>query len=157
MTLDFDFIQWLLGPPAEVAATAVSIASAEPGEICALLRYGPACTATVTASGIMPRGLPFSIGFRVLFEKGLFELKTVFEGEGPPNNNFHFYSDTGVRKLAIEEHDPYEQELRYFIKAVRGEVDTRLLDASHATAALKLSLATLQSIRESRAISLVNA
>ena len=64
----------------------------------------------------MPKGFPFSIGFRVQFEKGVFELKTVFEGEGPPNNNFHFYPDIGVRKLAIQEHDPYEQEITVLYK-----------------------------------------
>jgi hypothetical protein len=34
----------------------------------------------VVASGIMPKGFPFSIGFRVLFEKNAFKLKAVFEG-----------------------------------------------------------------------------
>jgi hypothetical protein len=30
----------------------------------------------------MPKGFPFSVGFRVLFEKGAFELETVLEGVG---------------------------------------------------------------------------
>ena len=75
------------------------------------------------ASGIMPKGFPFSIGFRVLFEKGAFELKTVFEGAGPPKNTFQSYSDDGAQTLTIDEHDPYEQELRYFVDSIRGIPD----------------------------------
>ena len=104
----------------------------------------------------MPNGFPFSIGFRILFEKGAFELKTVFEGAGPPKNIFHFYSDAGgAQTLAIEEHDPYERELRYFVDSIRGAVDPDLLDAQHAMEALKLSLATQQAIRENRVIRLI--
>jgi predicted dehydrogenase len=100
----------------------------------------------------MPKGFPFSIGFRVLFEKSAFELKTVFEGAGPPKNMFQFYSDEGVQALTIDEHDPYEHELRYFVEAIRGEADPSLLEARHACEALKRSLATLQSVKENRAI-----
>jgi predicted dehydrogenase len=88
-----------------------------------------------------------------LFKKGAFELKTVFEGAGPPNNTFQLYSDDSAQVIAIEEHDPYEQELRYFVDAIRGEVDSGLLDAQHAFEVLKLSLATLQSVRDGKAIS----
>src|ERR1700757_2669749 len=123
-----------------------------PGEISTILNYDSGANATVVASGIMPKAFPFSVGFRVLFEKGAFELKTVFEGAGPPKNTFQFYSDEGVQTLTIEEHDPYEQELRYFVNAIRGEVSPELLDAQHAGQALKLSRATLQSVRENRAV-----
>lgn len=167
MTLDFDFIRWLIGSPTSVSATAVSrsgLASASAsllrdkyeaglsGEISGILNYDSGATATVMASGIMPKGFPFSIGFRVLFEKGSFELKTVFEGAGPPKNTFQFYSDEGAQLLTIDEHDPYEQELRYFVNAIRREAAPELLDAKRAGEALKLSLATLQSVRENRAV-----
>lgn len=152
MTLDFDFIRWLIGPPASVSATAVEAAPGVPGEISAILNYDSGVNTTVIASGLMPKGFPFSIGFRVLFEKGAFELKTVFEGAGPPRNTFQFYSDDSVQTLNVEEHDPYEHELRYFVDSIRGKTDPGLLDAQHAGEALKLSLATLQSVKENREI-----
>jgi predicted dehydrogenase len=155
MTLDYDFIRWLIGTPASVHAASVDTESGVPGEISAVLKWDSGSTATVTGSGIMPNGFPFSVGFRILFEKGAFELETVFEGAGPPKNTFRFYPETGtVETLAIQEHDPYEQELRYFVDAVRGETDPGLLDAQHAYEALKLSFATLQSAKESRVIRL---
>jgi UDP-N-acetylglucosamine 3-dehydrogenase len=157
MTLDFDFIRWLIGSPASVSATAVSWSGLACeagllGEISGTLNYESGANATVMASGIMPKGFPFSIGFRVLFEKGSFELKTVFEGAGPPKNTFQFHSDEGAQLLTIDEHDPYEQELRYFVGAIRREVAPEFLDAEHAGEALRLSLATLQSVKENRAI-----
>jgi predicted dehydrogenase len=126
--------------------------AAIPGEISTILNYDSGAIATVIASGIMPKVFPFSIGFRVLFEKGAFELKTVFEGAGPPKNTFQFHSDEGLQLLTIEEHDPHEQELRYFVSSIRREVAPELLDAQHAGEALKLSLATLQSVKENRAV-----
>ena len=154
MGLDFDFIRWLIGTPASVRATAVETEPGVPGEVCAVLTCDSSI-ATVTGSGIMPNGFPFSIGFRVLFEKGAFELKTVFEGAGPPKNTFQFYPDIGGSEtLAIVEHDPYEHELRYFVDSIRGKVHPGLLDAQHAYEALKISLATVQSVKESRVIRL---
>ena len=155
MTFDFDFVRWLIGLPTSVYATAVEAAAGVPGEIWASLKYDSGSSATVIGSGIMPNGFPFSVGFRILFEKGAFELKTVFEGAGPPKNTFRFYADSGADTLAIEEHDPYERELRYFVDSIQGKADPGLLDAQHASEALKLSLATLQSVRENRAIRLV--
>jgi UDP-N-acetylglucosamine 3-dehydrogenase len=157
MTLDFDFIRWLIGSPSSVSATAVPWSGLAceadiQGEISSILNYDSGANATAMASGIMPKGFPFSIGFRVLFEKGAFELKTVFEGAGPPKNAFQFCSDDARQTLTIDEHDPYEKELRYFVEAIRGKADPSLLDAQHACEALKLSLATLQSINENQAI-----
>jgi UDP-N-acetylglucosamine 3-dehydrogenase len=155
MGLDFDFIRWLIETPASVCATAVETESGVPGEVCAVLTCDSGSVATVTGSGIMPNGFPFSIGFRVLFEKGAFELKTVFEGAGPPKNTFQFYPDSGGSEtLAIVEHDPYEHELRYFVDSIRGKADPGLLDAQHAYEALKMSLATLRSVKECRVIRL---
>ena len=154
MTLDFDFVCWLIGPPASVYATATRTSHGVPGEVSAILNYQSGANVTVIASGVMPKGFPYSIGFRVLFEKGVFNLKTVFEEAGPPKNTFQFYSDTGAELLTIEEHDPYEQELRYFVRAIRGEVDAGRLDAQHAGEALKLSLATLRSANEGRVVTI---
>src|SRR5713226_2898265 len=39
MTFDFDFIQWVMGPPARLSASAVRTTAGVPGEISALLSY----------------------------------------------------------------------------------------------------------------------
>ena len=152
MTFDFDFIQWLLGPPARISAVAVNTQDGTPGEISAVLDYDGARSATVLASGMMPNSFPFSAGFRVALERGVFELENVFEA-GPPKTKFTFFPAEGQpHPVTVEGHNPYEKELRVFIESIRGEADPHVLDPEHAMSALELSIATQKSLRERRAI-----
>lgn len=152
MTFDFDFVRWLLGQPNRVTATAVNTESGIPGEISAVLDYQGLRSATVLASGIMPVSFPFSAGFRVVFERGAFELSTVFE-QLPPTSTFTFFPAQGARQVtAIAVHNPYEKELRHFVACIRKDAAPGLLTAEHALAALKLSLATQRSVRQHRSI-----
>ena len=154
MTFDFDFINWLMGPPARIGATAVNTERGTPGEISAMLDYDGSRSATVLASGIMPKSFPFSAGFRAVFERGAFELAVAFQG-GPPKSSFTFFPDDGTAR-AVDRvgSNPYEEELRLFVQTIRGEADSDLLDPEHAIKALSMSIATQRSLRERRAIDL---
>ncbi|HEY6981209.1 Gfo/Idh/MocA family oxidoreductase [Reyranella sp.] len=147
MTFDFDVANWLMGRPARLAASGN-------GEISALLSYADGCSATVVASGLMPAGAPFRVGFRALFEQAVLELETVFE-EGPPRNTFTIASGgSASRPVPLPPLNPYEVELRHFIDCVRGEADPALLDAEHAIAALVLSLATQRALATGKQVDL---
>ncbi|MCX7361516.1 MAG: Gfo/Idh/MocA family oxidoreductase [Alphaproteobacteria bacterium] len=115
MTFDLDFIQWVMGRPARVSANAS-------GEVTAMLAFADGRHATVTASGLMPPGSPFTVGFRALFEKTVVEHEIVFAGEPPKGRN------------------PYEVELRRFVDCIAGRADPDLLDVDRAIEALELSL-----------------
>jgi len=152
MTFDFDFANWLMGTPLRVSATAVRTAAGTPGEISAVVDFESGRTATILASGILPKSFPFSAGFRVLFEKGAFDLRNVFK-DGPPESTFTFFPDQGSQQaVSIAGHNPYEEELRLFVDCVRGESDPSLLGAGHALNALALSLATQRSLEEHQTI-----
>jgi len=154
MTFDFDFINWLIGPPIAVSATAVDLDDGTPGEISALLDYGNRRSATVIASGNMPLSFPFSAGFRVAFERGMFQLDMAF-GAGPPKISFQFFpADGNPTPVTIPGHDPFEKELRHFIDCIHGKADPELLDGHRALEALQLSIATQQSLHEHRSINL---
>ncbi len=104
------------------------------------------------ASGIMPRGYPFRVGLRALFEQASFELDSVF-GDGPPVTSFTCSSDLGLpQPVAIEDRNPYLVELQRFADCIRGDADPALLDAERAVEALALSLATQKALAEARAI-----
>jgi predicted dehydrogenase len=134
MTFDFDVANWLMGRPTQLMAGGN-------GEITALPRYDDGRSATIAASGLMPAGAPFRVGFRALFEEAAFELEPVFEG-GPPRNTFTIVDGrSGPRPIALPGVNPYEVELRNFVDCVQGKADPALLDAEHAIAALALSLA----------------
>ena len=154
MTFDFDFIQWLMGRPDRVSASAIASERGIPGEISAVLGYDDGRSATVLASGLMPKSFPFSVGYRAVFERGALDLQNVFEA-GPPKTNFTFYPAEGsAQRVEVNGDNPYEKELRLFAEAIRDETAGDLLAPEHAINALVLSIATQRSLRERRAIEL---
>jgi predicted dehydrogenase len=139
MTFDFDVVGWLMGKPAHLCA-------AGGGEITALLGYRDGRRASVTASGLMPPGFPFTVGFRALFEAAAFELETVF-ADGPPRNTFRLSAGRAPpRAVGLSSRNPYEVELRRFVDCIAGKADPALLDADRAIEALVLSLATQRAL-----------
>jgi len=133
MTFDLDFATWLMGKPTRVSAAGT-------GEITALLDYADGRHATIAASGLMPTGMPFTAGFRALFEDAAFELQQVFEN-GPPRVAFTIAEGKSPpRPVAAEGGNPFEIELRRFVDCIAGRADPKVLDADRAIEALTLSL-----------------
>ncbi|MDP1841268.1 MAG: Gfo/Idh/MocA family oxidoreductase [Reyranella sp.] len=153
MTFDFDAAQWLMGRPAWLSASVVRMESGTPGEISALLAYNDGRHATIAASGLMPSGSPFSTGFRALFERAAFELRMVFDDDGPPRSTFTMAGETGPPSpVALPGRNPYEVELRRFVDCIEGRADPELLDVERAIDALVLSLVTQRALIEGRII-----
>jgi len=152
LTFDFDFLNWLIGKPASLAAVATDLPDGRPGEISAVLRYAGGASAVVTGSGIMPASAPYTVGLHVLFEAGAFELKSVFN-DRIPDETFLFHPERGrSHPVVIAGHNPYERELRHSLDCIRAGTPSPLLGADQALAALQLSLATQQACREHRTI-----
>jgi predicted dehydrogenase len=152
MTFDFDFIRWVMGRPAHLSASAARTARGVAGEISAVLAYDDGRHATVAASGLMPPGFPFTVGFRALFEKAAFHHRTVF-GDGPPQSTFMIFEGEAEGKpLTTPPRNPYQAELQRFVNCIRGRADPELLDAERAIEALVLSMATQRALGEGRSI-----
>jgi UDP-N-acetylglucosamine 3-dehydrogenase len=145
MTFDFDFVLWLMGQPQSLSASAARLPDGRPGEISALLSYRQGRHATVIASGLMPPGSPFTVGFRALFERAAFEHLATFSG-GPPKTRFTIAAgSTPAWPVPVAERNPYEVELQRFADCIRGRADPALLDVDRAIEALRLSVATIES------------
>ncbi|HEX9525577.1 MAG TPA: Gfo/Idh/MocA family oxidoreductase [Reyranella sp.] len=152
MTFDFDFIQWVMGPPARLSASAVRTTAGVPGEISALLSYQDGRHATVVASGLMPPEFPFTVGFRALFEGAAFEHQAIFE-DGPPKSTFTIVEcNARPQPVPTAARDPYQAELQRFVDCIAGRADPALLDAERAVEALILSAATQRALGEGRSI-----
>jgi UDP-N-acetylglucosamine 3-dehydrogenase len=137
MTFDFDFIQWVMGRPTRLSASAARTDGRH---------------ATVAASGLMPPGFPFTVGFRALFEKAAFHHRTVF-GDGPPQSTFTiFESEAEGKPVTTPPRNPYQAELQRFVNCIRGRADPELLDAERAIEALVLSMAPQRALVEGRSI-----
>ena len=144
MTFDFDFVLWLMGQPQSLSASAARLPDGRPGEISAVLSYPQGRHATVIASGLMPPGSPFTVGFRALFERAVFAHLATFSG-GPPKTTFTIAAgSTPPQPVAVIERNPYEVELQRFIDCMRGRADPALLDVDRAIEALRLSVATIE-------------
>lgn len=145
MTFDFDFVLWLMGRPQSLSASAARLPDGRPGEISAVLRYARGRHATVIASGLMPPGSPFTVGFRALFERAAFDHLTTFSS-GPPKSSFTVTAGTTpARPVPVINRNPYEVELQRFVDCIHGRAAPDLLDADRAIEALHLSLATMAS------------
>jgi UDP-N-acetylglucosamine 3-dehydrogenase len=152
MTFDFDFIRWVMGPPARLSASAARTNAGAPGEISALLSYADGRHATVAASGLMPPGFPFTAGFRALFEGAVFEHLAIFE-DGPPKSTFTIFDGNArAQSVPIAARNPYQDELQRFVDCIGGRADPELLDAERAIEALVLSAATQRALEEDRTI-----
>jgi len=146
MTFDFDFVLWLMGQPQSLSSSAARLPDGRPGEISALLSYRQGRHATVIASGLMPPGSPFTVGFRALFERAAFAHLATFN-EVPPKTSFTVAAASmPPRPVSVAERNPYQVELQRFVDCMRGRADPALLDADQAIEALRLSLATSESI-----------
>jgi predicted dehydrogenase len=155
MTFDFDFIQWLMGPPNRLSASAARTARHAPGETSALLSYDDGRHATVLASGLMPPGFAFTVGFRVLFDRAVFEHQAVFD-KIPPTASFTIVEGKeSARSIPMPNQNPYEVELQRFVDCIRGRADPDLCDADRAIEALVLSIATQRSLEQARSVEIV--
>jgi UDP-N-acetylglucosamine 3-dehydrogenase len=84
--------------------------------------------------------MPFTAGFRALFESACFELQQVFEN-GPPRVAFTMAEGASPpRPVTLAVGNPYEIELRRFVDCIAGRADPQLLDVDRAIEALTLSL-----------------
>ena len=155
MTFDFDFIQWLMGTPNRLSASAARTPQGAPGETSALLSYDDGRHATVLASGLMPPGFAFTVGFRVLFDRAVFEHQAVFD-KIPPTASFTIVEEKEpARSIPMPGQNPYEVELQRFVDCIRSRADPALLDADRAIEALVLSTATQRSLEEARSVEIV--
>ena len=147
MTFDFDVLLWLMGRPARLVAMGG-------GDVTALLDYADGRQASVRASGLMPPGSPFTVGFRALFERAVFMLQTVFVGTVPDSTFTVATTSTPPTEVPVTGSNPYNVELRRFVDCIGGNVDASFLDVDRAIEALDLSLATQRALAGGQPVTL---
>ena len=101
----------------------------------------------------MPPGMPFTAGFRALFETPASSCSRSSERPAElPSRSPKARRRRG--RSTLDGGNPFEIELRRFVDCIAGQADPHLLDADRAIEALGLSLATQQALVRSTSIAL---
>ncbi len=154
MTFDYDVMGWLFGKPQAIYATGSNLPDGRPGHVVASLDYGD-FAAQIEASGVMPPSFPYSIGLRIIGSRQALEIATKIVRDEPPETTLTSYPAEGkLTVISLEGSNPYEVECRYFVDCVLGKADPELLSVDRAIEALKLSLATQKSLKDTSRVTL---
>lgn len=118
---DIDIANWFLGQPAKYKAFISTIKEKSGSEcITSSISYMNGGHATIIASHLMPKGYPFSAGFRLVFEGGCIDWNNGMA----PNGFLMISSDNKQEIVNIEKEfpksfaNPYEAELNSFISCL---------------------------------------
>jgi len=121
---DVDFVHWCFGAPEAVSS------AGGPEHVCTLYHF-PGGPAPVTAEGgwLAARGFPFRMRYGVEFEDGFaeFDLGAVPE--------LRLFRDGEARAVEVSLASAYHEEVRHFLRVVRGEERARVTLRDAATAA----------------------
>ncbi len=154
MIHDFDVVNWILGTPKTVFGLGVIGPSGSVEHAYASLDYGRA-RALVEGGGMMPPGFPFSTSLCVRGGAAMIDLMQCFTGQaGPKTTLLEYRSPSGPETIRVRGVDPYLEECRHFIRAVRGKADPSRLNPLAEREAIRVALATRDSIRRQEPVRL---
>jgi predicted dehydrogenase len=118
---DLDFANWLFGSPGTCSAYEVHRSGARgPSHAISDIEFKNGTRALIEGGQLMPSGYPFTMGFRLLFDRGSLEYQYV-DNQG---SSFFEYSDSSSRSVPksrlpdICADSPYAEELRHFSSCV---------------------------------------
>ncbi|RYG46118.1 Gfo/Idh/MocA family oxidoreductase [bacterium] len=133
---DFDWLLWTIGPVTEVLSRTVRRGGDGPDHALTLLKHENGCVSHVESTWMDPGG--FRTEIDVAGSEGLVQYDSLREGVALRQ------SGTPVRTSRPD--DPFYRELRSFLEAVRNDTPVPV-SAKEAIAALKVSLAAIESDR----------
>lgn len=159
---DYDALNWLLGTPCTVTAHALRNDRSDGLDQAQILIGYDGAQAVSDGGMMMPESYPFTSALDVLCERGAIEYHFRAGGRsfeiGEPTNTLTIYHEDGdPETLEVEQADPYENEVAYFIDCVRsGTLAVRATPAD-ALAALRVALAARASAERRETIDLAPA
>jgi predicted dehydrogenase len=153
MIHDYDALNWLLGTPTTVDARGIkNPRSGGWDQVQVLIDYGNA-SALVDGGMMMPESYPFSSSLQVLCERGALEYhfraggRSVEMGAGV-NELICYPNDGNPYPITVEQHDPYQAEIAYFLTCIRTGSPAARATPADARLALSVALATRASLAD---------
>lgn len=159
---DFDAANWVLGTPTGVFATGafnVKNQAVDQGQVMVTYDDG---SATIDGGSTMPESYPFTSRFEVLCENGAIEYHFQAGGRsfevGEPTNVLTVYRNEGDPEvIEVEQSDPYENEVAYFVDCVRSGSRADRATPSDGLLAMKVSIAAQQAVESGTFVPIVES
>jgi len=148
---DFDAANWVLGRPTSAYAIGAYNSKNEAVDQAQVLVRYEGASATIDGGSTMPESYPFTSRFDVLCDNGAVEYHfqaggRSFEVGEPTNVLTVYHNESDPEVVEVEQTDPYENEVAYFVDCVRNGVSADRATPADALAAMWVSAAALESL-----------
>jgi len=152
LNFDFDFINWTFGLPKSIIAN--RIVKEECHEYNAIiLKYANGLLGLAETSNIMPESFPFSVGIRVICDKGAIETFFTLDKNGFPDfTTIKYPSQGNPEELHFEPINPYEEECKLFVESVNKGQENTLLSAQAAIDAITICLKAKEALEKGKEV-----
>jgi predicted dehydrogenase len=124
---DVDYAYWLLGFPNQVNAVGCRISGTENWvQSCSVFKYPDEKYAIIEVNQNMPKSFPLNAGFRINFEDATLVYQFTALETGKEDIEPEFFGEMKLydrserlsEKIDLDDSDPYEKEVFYFVDSV---------------------------------------
>ncbi len=150
---DLDFIYYMLGRPSSVSSIEINRPDIGASYLKSQYQYKDLPGVVIEAEGGWWQApLPFSAGFRVVFEKAVLvyerEQLTLYEAGTSDPGKFDFAGDLpGSDAITLKSTNAYFNEIEYFVGCVHTNTPPAVITPDQSCAVLKILNAELRSAR----------
>lgn len=147
---DLDVLNWIFGPPERVVSRGVKDEAGGWNHVVTLVDYR-SVSAAVEASTMMPQEYPFSVGLRILCEKGVIEYRYRAGGAsfeiGQETSHLELHEPGRPNQpVETETGDAFEREIAYFVHCVKTGQRPTIVTPEDALWAVRVALAARESL-----------
>jgi predicted dehydrogenase len=105
--------------------------------------------AVLESNSILPDSCPFSIGFELVFSKGLLRYDAIY-GEYTEEKFIIFENGKSPEILKLDEKDDYEESFRHILQCIQNNTKSSLLDINAAIDTVKVKDMILMSLNKNQ-------
>jgi predicted dehydrogenase len=155
---DFDTLNWFFGKPTRVYATGHWGEFGALDDLTCTISYPNGVDACVEGSFLMPFRWPFTMGLRVLGDKGalefLFRASLNLEEREKARKELVLVTATDATELKSEDKDGYHAELEYFVECLKANKHPETITPADARLALEVGLACVKSVKTGKPVAI---
>lgn len=148
---DLDFLCYLFGKVKSVYARGIKESNGCWNFITSILNFENGVNATAEGIWGMTKGYPFTSSLRIVGEEKTYDYKMVAgfnleEIENTTKQLCIYDQNSNTKRKDISKDDPYELELKYFIKCIIENKETRIITLENSRDVLFTILAVKKSL-----------